>query len=102
MTGITTHVLDTILGAGAAFMRVELVLPDGSSMATALDANGRATLLEVLSTPGAYELRFYARDYGVTQFYDIIPVRFAVDDTSKHYHIPLILAAYGYSTYRGG
>jgi 5-hydroxyisourate hydrolase len=46
-------------------------------------------------------LRFHAGDYGNT-FYDIIPIRFIVDAEKQHYHIPLILSAFGYSTYRGG
>ena len=94
MSGLTTHVLDTVKGNGAAGMLVEVSGPDGQI------AGGRATLLENLAS-GAYELRFHAGDYGNT-FYDIIPIRFIVDAETQHYHIPLILSAFGYSTYRGG
>jgi 5-hydroxyisourate hydrolase len=55
---------------------------------------------------GTYRLDFYAGDYLNTQdrgsdFLDIIPIRFTVSDTSRHYHVPLLLSAFGYSTYRG-
>ena len=100
MSGLTTHVLDTVKGNGAAGMLVEVSGPDGQIATATLDAGGRATLLENLAS-GAYELRFHAGDYGNT-FYDIIPIRFIVDAEKQHYHIPLILSAFGYSTYRGG
>jgi 5-hydroxyisourate hydrolase len=102
MTGLTTHVLDTVKGTGAAGLRVEVLSPDAQAVTVTLDDTGRATLRTVLAT-GAYELRFHAGEYcGEVLFYDIIPVRFIVDAPESHYHIPLILSAYGYSTYRGG
>ena len=60
-------------------------------------------------TPGEYELVFHAGDYlraqGVEaaepRFLDVIPLRFGVADASQHYHVPLLLSPYGYSTYRG-
>jgi 5-hydroxyisourate hydrolase len=56
--------------------------------------------------PGTYRLDFHAGDYlrshdRVSDFLDIIPIQFTVTDTSRHYHVPLLLSAYGYSTYRG-
>jgi 5-hydroxyisourate hydrolase len=102
MKGLTTHVLDTMCGAGAAGMRVDLQGPDRAVTSVTLDATGRAQLLGEL-VPGPYELRFFAGAYLVrTDFYDVIPVRFLVDDPAQHYHVPLILSAFGYSTYRGG
>lgn len=100
MSGLTTHVLDTVKGSGAAGMLVEVSGPDGQIATATLDAGGRATLLENLAS-GAYELRFHVGAYG-NGFYDIIPIRFIVDEPEKHYHIPLILSAFAYSTYRGG
>jgi 5-hydroxyisourate hydrolase len=98
---LSTHVLDIVRGAGAAGMRVDVTAPDGATVSAILDAGGRATLLDALS-PGTYELAFYAGDYQAEKFYGIIPVRFAVTDPAQKYHIPLVLSAYGYSTYRGG
>ena len=100
MTGLTTHVLDTVRGAGAAGMEVELHAPDGVITTTTLDENGRATLLSK-TKPGAYKLLFHAGAYlKSTDFYDIIPVHFLVTNAG-HYHVHLILSPFGYSTYRG-
>lgn len=60
-------------------------------------------------TEGTYELRFHAGDYlrrtgaAVTDpaFLDIIPIRFSIADAGQHYHVPLLVSAFGYSTYRG-
>jgi 5-hydroxyisourate hydrolase len=102
MSRLTTHVLDTMRGMGAAGMRVEVDTPDGRSSACTLDDGGRATLLTGLA-PGAYELRFFAADYlGHNDFYDVIPVRCLIGAEQEHCHVPLILSAFGYSTYRGG
>ena len=102
MSRLTTHVLDIVRGTGAAGMHVEVRAPDGRVSTCALDDGGRAVLLVDL-TPGAYEILFFAGDYlGAKGFYDIIPVRCLIDTEIEHYHVPLILSAYGYSTYRGG
>ncbi|WP_298214982.1 hydroxyisourate hydrolase [Acidocella sp.] len=102
MRGITTHVLDIVKGGGAAGMEVELRAPGGQHLTATLDAGGRATLAETL-VAGVYELRFHAAAYRrAAEFYDIIPVRILVHEPERHYHVPLILSAYGYTTYRGG
>lgn len=102
MSRLTTHVLDIMRGTGAGGMRVEVSAPDGQVSACTLDDGGRATLLTGL-VPGAYEIRFFAGDYaGTESFYDVIPVRCLIGADLEHYHVPLILSAYGYSTYRGG
>ncbi len=99
---LTTHVLDTVKGGGAAGMRVEVRRDDVAVCTALLDEGGRAGLLEDLST-GLYEIRFHAGLYlGSAIFYDVIPVRFIVTDPAQHYHVPLILSPFGYSTYRGG
>jgi 5-hydroxyisourate hydrolase len=102
MSQLTTHVLDIVRGTGAGGMHVEVSAPDGRVSVATLDDGGRATLMTSL-VPGAYEIRFFAGDYlGAKSFYDIIPVRCLIDAEIEHYHVPLILSAYGYSTYRGG
>ncbi len=102
MKGLTTHVLDTVRGVGAVGMRVDVRMPSGKSFSAVLDASGRAVLLRDLAV-GTYDILFFAGTYfGEAKFYDVIPVRFLVDDGEKHYHVPLILSAFGYSTYRGG
>jgi 5-hydroxyisourate hydrolase len=98
---LSTHVLDTGIGAGAAGMRVDVTGPNGESASATLDAGGRAVLIEKLAA-GTYELSFHAGEYQGGNFFGIIPVRFNVTDPGQKFHIPLILSAYGYSTYRGG
>jgi 5-hydroxyisourate hydrolase len=87
-------------------MRVDFGAGDQLATVT-LDAGGRATLLagEDLR-PGDYEILFHAGEYqqhyGAAAFFTIIPIRFTITDASQHFHIPLVLSPYGYSTYRGG
>jgi 5-hydroxyisourate hydrolase len=98
---LTTHVLDTARGCGAASMQVELRRGGEVLARVTLDDSGRATLGEALEV-GGYELLFHAGDYQGAGFFDIIPIRFNGADANAHYHVPLILSPFGYSTYRGG
>jgi 5-hydroxyisourate hydrolase len=111
MTGLTTHVLDTTLGLGAAGMKVRLrrVGTGQAALAEAtLDAKGRAVLADQLSV-GVYELLFEVADYHRARgldlpeppFLDQVTVRFGVSDPQMHHHVPLLISPYGYSTYRG-
>jgi 5-hydroxyisourate hydrolase len=115
MGRLTTHVLDTALGAPAGGLAIELWSLTGTashikSVTTNHDGRTDVPLLDGNAfKPGSYELRFHAGDYhrksGVAvsdpPFLDVIPVRFGIADASKHYHVPLLLSPYGYSTYRG-
>jgi 5-hydroxyisourate hydrolase len=110
---LTTHVLDTSGGRPAAGMAVRLTrLSDGAILADGVtNADGRVDkpLLEGdLFQPGAYELSFSVGDYfrrlGITvpeiAFLDVVPIRFGLAEAA-HYHVPLLVSPYGYSTYRG-
>ncbi|MEJ1938409.1 hydroxyisourate hydrolase [Nostoc sp. NIES-2111] len=110
---LTTHVLDTAHGRPAAGLRIVLTrLGDGAVLADIVtNSDGRADrpLLEGEDAVGqSYELAFHVGDYlrasGValpgTPFLDIVPVRFGVSE-DQHYHVPLLVSPYGYSTYRG-
>lgn len=109
MSQITTHVLDTSKGRPAAGITVRLAALNGDRW-TELDAvrtgaDGRAAgSLPPNSTRGTFRLRFEVADYfaqqGVTAFYPYVDVVFEVRDDS-HYHVPLLLSPFGYSTYRG-
>lgn len=111
---LTTHVLDTARGIGADGLQLTLrrLAPDLAALGTmTLKDGGRATLLEGADfVAGTYEIVFRAASYqsaqGIVQskpaFLDEIPIRFGVDEPDTHYHIPLILSPFGYSTYRGG
>ena len=111
MGKLTTHVLDTALGKPAAGLRIE-VWQNQLLKTVVTNADGRADapLLEGADfTAGQYELRFFAGDYLRSQgsklleplFLDIIPIRFGIADASQHFHVPLLLSPFGYSTYRG-
>ena len=97
---LSTHVLDTANGRPAAGVAIELRRGDELITATT-DDDGRARLLD--DTPaGEYELIFAVGDYfGDRQFLDRVPVRFTIADPDAHYHVPLLVSPWSYSTYRG-
>jgi 5-hydroxyisourate hydrolase len=109
--GLTVHVLDTALGRPAAGMPLSLfrignvVRAQLGAWLTNADGRCDAPLLAGAAlTPGAYEIVFNVgawRASGDPGFYDLIPIRFRITDPAAHYHIPLLLSPYGYSTYRG-
>ena len=117
MTGrLTTHVLDTMAGRPAAGVPVSLFRLSGDEreavITTLTDADGRcdAPLLEAdQMTAGMYELCFHVADYFRSRnvdlpdppFLDVVPIRFGIGNASAHYHVPLLISPYGYSTYRG-
>lgn len=115
MGALTTHVLDTALGAPAAGLKIALYRVSGNShrrigeFETNADGRVDTPLLEGASfKPGQYELIFFAGEYldrtgqslPEPKFLDQIPLRFGISDDS-HYHVPLLLSPFGYSTYRG-
>lgn len=112
---LTTHVLDTARGRPAAGMEVVLFrLADGQREELArmrTNADGRTDrqiLPETAFATGCYELEFHAGawmdDTGVPaespRFLDVIPIRFGMSQ-DDHYHVPLLVSPFGYSTYRG-
>ena len=116
MTGLTTHVLDTALGQPAAEMKVDLYRLNGAERVFLktiwTNDDGRADeamLAGDAFETGRYELVFYVGDYlrrsGATlanpAFLEDVPIRFAVSDVTAHYHVPLLVSAHAYSTYRG-
>ena len=112
---LTTHVLDTARGRPGHGIRLELYRLDGESRTrlteAVTNADGRcdAPLLEGDAfTEGEYELLFHAGDYLYAQgepasgiFLERVPLRFRVASADEHYHVPLLLSPYGYTTYRG-
>jgi 5-hydroxyisourate hydrolase len=111
MSAITTHVLDTARGRPAAGIRVELHFRSGTEWkrlgSGVTDTNGRcATLLgDGNLQPGGYRLLFDAGSYFKEQhtetFYSEIPIAFEIIRPEAHYHVPLLISPFGYSTYRG-
>lgn len=116
MGRLTTHVLDTALGKPAAGVAISLYRVTGEArhrigdFVTNADGRCDGPILEGAAfTAGGYELVFHAGDYlratgqagaGVL-FLDQIPIRFGVPDAGQHYHVPLLISPFAYSTYRG-
>ncbi|TRD22861.1 hydroxyisourate hydrolase [Palleronia caenipelagi] len=112
---LTTHVLDTARGCPAQGLRIELyrIEDNGRHLLNALttNADGRTDeqiLPSAEFATGIYELVFHAGAYldatgtppESPRFLDVIPIRFGMSEAS-HYHVPLLLSPFGYSTYRG-
>ncbi len=105
MAGITTHVLDTAKGRPAKGVPVSLSIlrSDWTEIAKGVtDADGRLrTLTDGLPLERAtYRLTFKTAAYG-TDFFPEVSIVFRVEDPAQHYHVPLLLSPFGYSTYRG-
>lgn len=114
MGRITTHVLDTAAGRPAAGLKVILTRLDGTPAVlteAVTNADGRVDkpLLEGAAfAAGRYEIMFHVGDYfrraGVTlpdpPFLDLVPLRFGVTEDA-HYHVPLLVSPFAYTTYRG-
>jgi len=113
---LTTHVLDTARGCPAAGLKIALYRLQNEARSHLADAvtnaDGRtdAPILPAEKFyPGTYELVFHAGDYlrdsgqagEPPLFLDEVPIRFGMADAAAHYHVPLLLSPYGYSTYRG-
>jgi 5-hydroxyisourate hydrolase len=115
MGKLTTHVLDTAMGVPARGLRIELFSVGDERLQLAdvvTNEDGRVDgpiLQGDGLRVGMYELRFHAGDYlrrtqaGLKEplFLDVIPIRFGIADAGQHYHVPLLLSPFSYSTYRG-
>ncbi|MEL6452253.1 MAG: hydroxyisourate hydrolase [Pseudomonadota bacterium] len=113
---LTTHVLDTARGVPAAGIKIALYRVSGNSHRKIAEAETNAdgrTDTQILPqgkmTAGQYELIFFCGPYldthemtsDAVKFLDQIPIRFGITDEAAHYHVPLLLSPFGYSTYRG-
>ena len=102
MAGITTHVLDTAKGRPAAGVRIVLVREDEVLFDGVTDGDGRARLLEAdRVTAATYRVTFDTGAYNPGGFFPEAVIVFRIDDVAQHYHVPLLLSPFGYSTYRG-
>lgn len=116
MGKLTTHVLDAAHGCPGSSIKVELYRVEGQSLVLIGDAvtnsDGRcdAPLLQGEEyRSGVYQLQFHAGDYYRARgtalpepaFLDVVVLRFGIDEGQEHYHVPLLVSPYSYSTYRG-
>lgn len=109
---LTTHVLDTANGTPAAGMKIDLYKVDNGaktlilSIETNHDGRANAPLMEGDSfQKGVYELvfqvgQYFSRDEDIS-FLDEVPIRFGINNASEHYHVPLLVSPFSFSTYRG-
>jgi len=116
MGRLTTHILDTARGCPAARVKIDFFAVSGdgmteiASVTTNDDGRCDGPVLEGANfAVGTYELQFHVGDYlrangtdlESPAFLDIVPIRFGVASADEHYHVPLLISPYGYSTYRG-
>jgi 5-hydroxyisourate hydrolase len=117
LAGLSTHVLDVTRGGPAWDVQVELyeLDVDGSRRLiakTKTNTDGRTDKPLIGASEariGQFELVFHAGDYFRSQgantaeppFLDLVPIRFAIADPAAHYHVPLLVSPWSYSTYRG-
>ncbi len=105
---ISTHILDTSLGVTAQGVVVELAKYENEKWqeiaSDKTNSDGRI-VFNCAPQEGVYRLKFKVEDYflknKITPFFIVAPVVFKIEDTSRKYHIPLLLNPFGYSTYRG-
>lgn len=111
---VTTHVLDTARGRPAQGMRIMLyrLIRDARTEVSRMHTNADGRTDGPILPPeqfmtGTYQLEFHVADWlsqtggaGAGAFLDIVPIRFVLD-SADHYHVPLLISPYGYSTYRG-
>jgi 5-hydroxyisourate hydrolase len=113
MSTISTHILDVSRGAPAGGVAVHLDIQNTNETWTELshawtDEDGRVKPFFLVEEPlsgGTYRLVFDTEPYfsglNIEFFYPQVTVVFKIDDAAQHYHVPLLISPYGYSTYRG-
>lgn len=108
MSTLSTHVLDTVLGLPAKGVKVTLRKEDVVLGFDFTDEEGRVREFRTTGAPldpGSYRLSYSVADYwkaaGRESFYPEIVINFRMDGSAGHYHVPLLLSPYGYTTYRG-
>lgn len=104
---ISTHILDTHLGKAASNVSVKLYAAEGKWLAESVtNADGRVSDFDLNQVEiGNYRLEFQTADYfqglALETFFPKVVIHFSVTDSSQHYHIPLLISPFAYSTYRG-
>ena len=102
---VSTHVLDSVLGRPAAGVAVRLLVEDAVVAEGVTDEDGRCRLTEDATATGAHRLVFDTGAWFAAQdraaFYPEVVLTFAVREPAEHHHVPLLLAPFAYTTYRG-
>ena len=104
MSGLSTHILDTANGKPAAGVNVQLYQGDTLLNSHVTNTDGRIPAMlppGFTFTAGTYRLVFDVASYFPHSFFPEVAILFEVKDPTAHYHVPLLLSPFGYSTYRG-
>jgi len=106
MNTLSSHVLDTTLGKPVANMCLTLNTPEGLSIEATTDADGRCNNWQGSQfQAGVYHLRFHTRAYLLSHhqkaFYPVVDIHFELEPDGGHYHVPLLISPYAFSSYRG-
>ena len=106
MITLSSHVLDTTAGKPVANLPLTLTTPSGATFSAYTDADGRCKDFGISAfTAGTYALRFHCYNYLISQhgqsFYPHIDIAFELTDNGGHYHVPLLISPFGFSSYRG-
>ncbi|GAB2682062.1 hydroxyisourate hydrolase [Aliiglaciecola sp. 3_MG-2023] len=106
MNSLSSHVLDTAAGKPVANLALHLTTPDGSVVQAKTDSDGRCNQWNNIQfVAGHYQLRFSVEAYLIEKhgesFYPFVDVNFTLPEDGGHYHVPLLISPYGFSSYRG-
>jgi 5-hydroxyisourate hydrolase len=99
--GISTHVLDTAKGHPAAGVGITLENDHGVIASGVTNTDGRMKLIDDPPKAGMYRITFDTAGYDPNGFFPRVVIEFTVRGDAQHYHVPLLLSPFGYSTYRG-
>jgi 5-hydroxyisourate hydrolase len=104
MSGISTHILDTAAGCPVSGIQVHLYREDEKLNSAITNPDGRVSALlpaNVPLVPGTYRILFEVGTRWPEGFYPEVSVTFLVKDPESHYHVPLLISPYAFTTYRG-
>ena len=109
MNTLSSHVLDTTLGKPAQGIALTLTCPDGNQLKGITDEDGRfndwLSGEKATFSAGIYTLRFHCKPYLEARhekcFYPHIDITFELEENGGHYHVPLLISPFGFSSYRG-
>ncbi|HAI73639.1 MAG TPA: hydroxyisourate hydrolase [Alteromonas australica] len=105
MNTLSSHILDTTSGKPVEGIKLTLSRPDGSTLTGTTDSDGRFKDWGTPFEAGIYTLRFHCDEYLISthgkSFYPHIDICFELGDEGGHYHVPLLISPFGFSSYRG-